>query len=150
MAPQVAYDGQGQALAVWERLRSLQDVSATLNITYTNELEIAYALWDGSSWTAPISLTNNTVLDHAPQLAQGQDGSLMLLWRQNGAGELESSASAPDTLYTVIWDGSTWSTPVSLDISSSLRCSLAYHDRRPPRSLSQSTTWATWPCLGPR
>jgi hypothetical protein len=110
-APQVAFDRNNRAVAVWERNKVVQSESSELNAAYANAFEIAYAAWNGSEWSSPAYLTDNDALDHAPVLARGQDGSLLLVWRQNSAGELIGTAEAPDTLFYALWDGATWSPP---------------------------------------
>ena len=118
----------GHAVAVWERNKASQSAASQLNQAYTQGFEIAYAVWDGSRWSAPGYLTNNAVLDHSPVLAQGRNGKLMLVWQENAAGELAGSSGAPDTVYTAIWDGGHWSEPQSVPIAESRGLSLAYLD----------------------
>lgn len=112
--PQVAFDGSGQAIAVWERNKTLQSETSELNADYANAFEIAYAVWDGSTWGTPTLLTNNNALDHEPLLVRGNDGTLLLIWRQNSSGELLGTAATPDTFFYAFWDGSNWSTPQAL------------------------------------
>ena len=129
-APQVAYDGSGHAVAVWERNKVVQSGSSTLDAAYANAFELAYAVWNGTSWSAPAYLTNNNALDHDPLLAQGNDGQLLLVWRRNPAGELMGTLTNPDTLYYALWNGSTWSAPqVLLDGAAGITgLSAARHD----------------------
>jgi hypothetical protein len=110
-APRVAFDRNDNAIAVWERNKVVQSESSEFNADYANAFELAYAVWDGSSWSAPISLTNDNALDHAPVLVRGNDGILLLIWRQNAAGELVGTATNPDTLLYALWDGVAWSAP---------------------------------------
>ncbi len=110
-APQVAYDGTGRAVAVWERNKVVQSSSSKMDADYARAFEIAYAVWNGTSWTAPAYLTTNDVLDHAPTLVRGNDGDLLLVWRQNQAGELMGTITDTDTLLWTVWDGSGWSAP---------------------------------------
>lgn len=126
--PQVLFDGFGNAVAVWERNKAIQSASSEFTRTYVSTFEIAYAIWDGSSWTAPALLTNNNVVDHAPVLARGNNGKLLLLWQQNPTNELLSSVAAPDTLYSSVWDGTTWSAPQIIATTDVLELSLAYYN----------------------
>jgi outer membrane protein assembly factor BamB len=111
--PTLAYDGQDQAVAVWERMRAVKALTATLDLTYTRDLEIAWSVWGGATWTSPATLTDNEVLDRAPQLSAGADGNLMLLWRRSPNGELVGDAANPETFYTTRWNASagTWDAP---------------------------------------
>lgn len=125
-APRVRFDGAGHAVAVWERNRTRQTAGSAFDATYTNDFEIAYAVWDGSAWSQPTYVAELPGLDHAPQLAAGRDGGLMVLWRHNNAGELAGSAEAPDTLYTAEWDGTAWGEPQPLPVADSMSRHLAY------------------------
>lgn len=111
--PQVAFDNTGQAVAVWERNKVVQSTDSEFDADYTNAFDIAYAVWDGSVWTAPAYLTSNNVLDHAPVLIRGSDGTLLLIWRQNAAGELLGTVANPDKLFYALWNGTSWSTPTA-------------------------------------
>ena len=110
-APQVAFDGMGKAVAVWERNKLVQTTSSQLDDKYANAFEIAYAVWNGTTWSAPAFLTNNNALDHSPLLIRGNDGKLFLIWRQNPAGKFIGTPEAPETLYWAVWDGAAWSPP---------------------------------------
>ena len=98
-------------MVVWERSKTVQPDNADLNAAYLNSFEIAFSTWDGSAWSAPALLADNTVFDHAPILARGSDGRLLLVWQQNPAGELIGNPANPDTFYFAVWDGSAWGTP---------------------------------------
>ncbi|MBN2005367.1 MAG: right-handed parallel beta-helix repeat-containing protein, partial [Anaerolineae bacterium] len=67
-APAVAFSG-GQALALWERAALPLAITPTLDITFAQSLEIAGAVWDGGAWSAPFTLTGDSLMDHAPRLA---------------------------------------------------------------------------------
>ncbi len=110
-APQVAFDRNDNAIAVWERNKVVQSGLSEFNAGYANTFEVAYAVWDGSRWNSPAFLTNNDALDHGPVLVRGNDGILLLIWRQNVAGELMGTAANPDTFFYALWNGVTWSTP---------------------------------------
>ncbi|HHH41740.1 MAG TPA: hypothetical protein ENK56_07015, partial [Chloroflexi bacterium] len=129
-APQAAYDGSGHAVAVWERNKTVQTESSEFDAEYAKAFEIAYAVWDGSSWSSPTYLTHNDVLDHAPVLAQGNDTKLLLVWRQNPAGELMGTITNTDTLYWTVWDGTAWSTPQVLlsNVAGVVGLTAARHD----------------------
>lgn len=84
-APQVAFDGNGDAIAIWERVADTDFTNASLE-ALAAEMEIAWASWDKDTgvWSDPETLTTNTVLDYAP-LACGpmHDGSLLAVWTRN-------------------------------------------------------------------
>ena len=128
--PQLAFDSSGKAVAVWVRNKVQQNSSTPFDVAYTNAFEIAYATWNGSSWSAPALLTNNNVLDHSPQLVRNADGDLLLTWRQNSGGLLMGDSAHPDSLFYAIWDGTSWSTPASAvqNLAAISGFSAAYND----------------------
>ena len=44
--------------------------------------EIAYSLWDGSAWSTPAPVTNDTLSDGAPAVAWANDGKAVALWQR--------------------------------------------------------------------
>lgn len=143
--PQVAYDGNGNAVVLWERVRSQQTVSNTLDVTYTKSIEIAYAVWNqNNGWSDVSLLTDNNALDHSPLLVNGSNGKLMAVWRQNAAGSLLAPESTPDTLYVSFWNGTQWSTPqiVASGLDNLLEVSAAYHNDEAQLVYSQDTDGA--------
>ncbi|HOW72830.1 MAG TPA: CARDB domain-containing protein [Phycisphaerae bacterium] len=108
--PQVAFDGNGDAIAAWERVKDPAFDTPELP-AMAAELEIVWARWDHATqaWTSPAALTNNDYLDHGPQICGPlQDGSLLLVWTGNtqnlflGYG-LPGTASN-STVYWSRWD----------------------------------------------
>lgn len=111
--PAVAYDGGGTGVAVWERSALPTGITPTLNITFAQSLEIAAATWNGSAWSTPITLTNDSLMDRAPRLSAGADGSLMALWETSDGTDALGTATHPLTLTYALWDGASWSTPAA-------------------------------------
>ena len=94
-APQVCYDGNDDAIAVWERVKDETfdelDVEAT-----AAQMEIVWSRWDHGTgaWSQPAALSDNAYLDHAPLLCGPlDDGSVMLVWTQNEANLLTGSGT---------------------------------------------------------
>ncbi len=111
-APQVAFDTDGDALAVWERTNTVH-ISPSLDVTYTNSFEIGWAEWDGVDWSAPANLTGNSLLDTAPELARGGDGALLALWRTSDGYDFMGDVGHPITLTYAVWNGSAWNAPAA-------------------------------------
>jgi len=121
-APQVAYDGNGDALAVWERVAdtNFNDLDPTNLLTaLAAELEIVWSKWSRStnSWSPPAALTTNNYLDHAPLLCGPMaDGSVLLTWTESEENPL---LSTNDTGGQVLWaqwttNSQSWSVPQPL------------------------------------
>jgi hypothetical protein len=115
-APQVAYDGNGDAIAVWERV-------ADPNFNQTNltamaaHMEIVWSRWSrtNGAWSEPAALTANSYLDHAPLLCGPMsDGSVLAVWTANQQNLLiGTNAPGDDTVLWAEWSAASraWSAP---------------------------------------
>ena len=112
-APAVAFDGGGNGVAIWERSTLPAGVMPSLNITFAQSLEIAAGAWNGSNWSAPVTLTNDGLMDFAPRLSSGSDGSVMALWQTNDGTDMLGTAAHPLTYTYALWDGTGWLTPTA-------------------------------------
>ncbi|MCP4538602.1 MAG: DUF11 domain-containing protein [Chloroflexi bacterium] len=112
-APTVAFDGNDHGLVVWERADLSAGITPTLDITFAQSLEIAYAVYTTTTeaWTGPFTLTTNSLMDHAPRLSVGQDGAVMALWQTNDGTDVLGTATHPLTFTYATWDGAAWSAP---------------------------------------
>ncbi|MBK9137542.1 MAG: hypothetical protein IPM17_02065 [Verrucomicrobia bacterium] len=114
-APLVAFDGRGDAVAVWERV-SDPNLQPTDPEVLAPLVDIVWARWDRASgqWTDPQPLTANAHLDHAPLLAGPlTDGSLLAVWTSNSQNLLMGTNGAPSQVWWARWNPTTrtWSTP---------------------------------------
>jgi hypothetical protein len=114
-APQTAYDGAGNAVVVWERTYT-DVVTSGLNLTFTQQLDIAAATWfsDTATWSAITMLTENDGrLDHSPRLRAGANGSLLALWQTSDGTDIMGAPGHPLTYTYATWDSAaqTWSAP---------------------------------------
>ena len=118
-SPQVAYDGNGDAIAVWERV-------ADANFNETNltamvaQMEIVWSRWSrtNGAWATPVALTANGYLDHAPQLCGPMaNGDVLLTWTKNEANLLMGTGPAGSVSNSVVmqsrWSAAsqTWAAP---------------------------------------
>jgi len=71
----VASDGAGRALAVWTR-------DADADAITVNDIEIAYALWNGNAWLPAGLLTNTLTEEHHPEVAFDAAGAPYAAWVQ--------------------------------------------------------------------
>ncbi len=112
-APTVAFDGDDHGLVVWERTNLPEGITPTLDITFAQSLEIAYAVYTTTTeaWTGPFTLTANGLMDHAPRLSVGQDGAVIALWQTNDGTDVLGTAAHPLTLTYATWDGTAWGAP---------------------------------------
>lgn len=102
--PTIAYLDGGDALSVW-----LSD--ADHNFETVDDLELKYALWEGTAWSASTKITANDFKESNPQLETTSDGDAYLTWISN---ELLPDSSKINRIYMSRWDSSLnqWSTPV--------------------------------------
>ena len=111
-ATQVAWAGDGQAVALWHRMKTPLAADASLTTTVTQQLEIATAVYNPTTalWGAATWLTTNDVLDGTPQLARGAGGELVAAWRRNVSGLLSGDMAAPDQIVAAFYQNG-WQTP---------------------------------------
>lgn len=113
LTPALAYDGAGNGLLLWERSTLAEGITPTLDLPYAQSLEIAAAAYDGVAWSAPVTLTANSLMDRAPRLARGVDGSVLALWETTDGADILGTAAHPLTLTYALWNGTAWSTPTA-------------------------------------
>jgi hypothetical protein len=115
-APQVAYDGNGDAIAVWERVADPDFTNLDLT-AMAQQMEIVWSRWVRASgtWTEPVPLTANNYLDHAPLLCGPMsDGSVLAVWTKNEANLLMgTNTPATDTVLWADWSAASqsWGAP---------------------------------------
>lgn len=119
--PTVRFDGNGDAIPVWERLKN--PLLSVPDPQVLSQVEMVSSRWDRTTrnWTEPEALTSNDYLDHGPQLAGPLgDGSLLLVWISNRGNLLVgtgvSGADTTDTVMFARWNPATksWSVPQPL------------------------------------
>ena len=115
-SPQVVYDGNGDAIAIWERV-------AAPNFNQTNltamaaQMEIVWSRWNHTNgiWSTPATLTSNSNLDHAPLLCGPMsNGEVLAVWTENTANLLMgTNAPGADTTFWCRWSATsgTWNVP---------------------------------------
>ena len=129
-APKVAYDGNGNAIAVWERV-------ADANFNETNltamaaQMEIVWSKWNynNNTWSAPVALTTNGVLDHAPMLCGPMaDGSVLAVWTRNESNLLMGTNGAGNQVLAAQWNSTnqSWSSPQTLIVDLPFRLSQSF------------------------
>ena len=111
-APEVAWAGDGNAVAVWGRLDGTLPITATWDVTAAREIEIATSVYSptAATWSPVALLTTNAALDFQPQLARNSTGNLLAVWRQNPAGLLSGTGSEPDRVVAAFY-GEGWGAP---------------------------------------
>ncbi len=86
-APQVRYDGNGDAIAVWQRVKSATFTTVDV-AAMAAQMEIVWSRWDRASglWSVPAALTDNATLDQRPLLSGPMtNGDVLLVWTANDA-----------------------------------------------------------------
>lgn len=92
-SPVVAWDGNGDAIAVWQRIRDAAFADNDLT-AMAAQMEIVWSRWDHltGKWSEPGALTDNAVLDTRPMLCGPMaDGDLLLTWTRNGKNRMPGS-----------------------------------------------------------
>lgn len=111
--PQVKYDGNGNAIAVWDRVND-PNFNQTNLTAMSADMEIVWSRWNrtNGTWSTPVALTANNYLDHAPQLCGPMaDGSLLLTWTANTSNLMIGTNGAGSQVLWSSWSpaSQTWS-----------------------------------------
>jgi len=117
-APQVAYDGNGDAIAVWERVAD-PNFNETNLTAMAAQMEIVWSKWNRTNgqWSVPQPLTANNHLDHAPLVCGPMTGGKVLaVWTANTANLLMGTNGAGSQVWWAEWNpvSQSWSSPQML------------------------------------
>ena len=133
-APKVVFDGNGDAIAVWQKVTNPNFTNTAL-LAMTAEMEIVWSRWDRISglWSTPIPLTTNNYYDGSPLLAGPMtNGDLLLAWTKNEANLLMGTGTVGsvnnDTIMWSRWNLSTkaWKKPAVLVSNLTYRLSQSF------------------------
>jgi len=113
MDPKIAYDKNGNVVCVFVQT----DDSISENSDYNDvasSTEIAYCVWNknSKSWSDINLLTDNDRMDISPVLSSNDDGDVVLVWSSDGDNDKQTIMDR--TIYSSIWDGSSWSSPIKV------------------------------------
>ncbi len=112
--PQVAAVNSNLLFAAWERI--VGDVSQATNpAQVAGNLEIVSAWYDPETgtWSTPVQLTTNSVVDRDP-LPVVFGSTEGILWIENAADDWFGDSTNGDSLLFSQWTGSGWSPPETL------------------------------------
>ncbi len=105
-APTAAYDGNGDVVALWERVKDPNFDESDIR-AMAAQMEIVGSRWNHSKgeWSTPAPLTNNDHLDHMPLICGPMsDGSLLAVWTENQANLLRGEGADGSTSNSrVLW-----------------------------------------------
>ncbi len=126
-SPQVTFDGNGDAIAVWERVADPNFNQSNLT-AMAAQMEIVWAKWNHltQSWSTPVPLTSNGHLDHAPLLCGPMtDGSVLATWTSNEANQLMGTEDNGSHVFWARWSPASqnWTPPQVLIPGLSFRLS---------------------------
>ncbi len=87
-SPQMILSNQanafGHTLAMWDEGILVWSMDVDGNFSTTNDQDLYYLLYDGTTWTGPSRLTNDNVSDHPPRAVYDSAGKLYLTWIRDG------------------------------------------------------------------
>jgi hypothetical protein len=111
--PQVKYDGNGNAIAVWDRVND-PNFNQTNLTAMSADMEIVWSQWNrtNGTWSTPVALAANNYLDHASLLCGPMaDGSLLLTWTANTSNLMIGTNGAGSQVLWSSWNpaSQTWS-----------------------------------------
>jgi len=115
-SPQVKYDGNGDAIAVWQRIAAPDFTNVNLK-AQAAQMEIVWSRWSSTNaaWSDPVALTANDHLDNTPLLCGPMaNGNVLLVWTENEANLLMgTNGPGADTVRWCEWSAASqnWSAP---------------------------------------
>lgn len=114
-AAQVAYDGNGDAIAVWERVANPSFNTPDLT-AMAAQMEVVWSKWNHTNgqWSVPQALTGNGYLDHVPLICGPMnDGSVLATWTANTSNLLMGTNGAGSQVLWAQWNAGSqsWSAP---------------------------------------
>lgn len=90
------------ALVVWERDGDGDSLTQ-------GDVDLHYAVWDGSNWSAPAAFTNDSLADSSSALAFDPTGKAMLVWLRDTDGDEDTLDDVQ--VHYAIYDGGNWTAP---------------------------------------
>ncbi|MCB0035831.1 MAG: hypothetical protein KDE51_17490, partial [Anaerolineales bacterium] len=123
-SPQVAFMSPNRAVAVWAESSLTPQLAETADLTETLKAQhLMYALWNGTSWSAPQNLTAPTTGDGGVALASCLNldencpagGAVTAVWVHDEVGD---PTAQNYHLYYATYQGGSWSTPQLVDPNS--------------------------------
>lgn len=117
-APQVAYDGNGDAIAVWERVADPNFTNVDLT-AMAAQMEVVWSRWNHTSgqWSTPVPLTSNNYLDHVPLVCGPmKNGTVLVTWTANTSNLLMGTNGAGSQVLWAEWNptSQSWSAEQTL------------------------------------
>ena len=101
---QIAFDGNGNAVAVWRR-----GTSSFVGASGIDDIWCSY--FDGGKWSAPSMISNGLQTGSEPQVAMNSAGQAIAAWRQeDGAGGFD--------IWVNRFDGAVWGVAETIDNTS--------------------------------
>ncbi len=102
---------EGQTILVWTH----DDGSKPL----MEAQEIYFSRYDGSSWSTPTGITNDSLQDFYANVAVDQNGQIVAVWQRNknqqaADAQLNAAYTNGFEIATSVWNGSSWSQPALL------------------------------------
>ena len=123
--PALTYDSNGNVVVVWSRLREdFSSVSPENPMDLFEAQEIAYSMWDGTTWTKPKLLTNDNYANGRAVISAGSNGEVIAVWV--GDPDHNFTTTKDLELFYSVWDGTHWSAKIQfsnndyMDYSASL------------------------------
>jgi hypothetical protein len=109
--PRILTFADGSAVAAWENENAVLPDTVTYAGMESN-LEVSVAWYNpASGWQTAQRMTTNSYIDHSPKLAGRKTNNVLLTWISNPANDAGGSTTAPNQIWSTIWNGSAWSAP---------------------------------------
>lgn len=112
--PEIAAQPDGSFVATWANAGCTFSDDVTLP-EMCGAMEIAVGVRNAATgaWSCR-NLTADSVLDFAPVVRAGTNGTVLVAWLRNAAGSLVGSAAEPTDIMASVYANGTWSVPTAV------------------------------------
>lgn len=111
-APVVIYGGNGEWPVLWEHSKIGGALPSEPTLEFAQSLEIFACDWNGATCGSPTALTDDSLMDYAPQLWPAGANTALALWQTNDGTDILGVAAHPITLTYAVWTNAAgWGAP---------------------------------------
>ncbi|MCM8758472.1 MAG: carboxypeptidase-like regulatory domain-containing protein, partial [Candidatus Omnitrophica bacterium] len=110
--PDIVVFQDGSAAVVWENVKTqLPDDASFEEMKQNLEISISFYNPQTNTWSVPYNLTDNNYLDRSPKIRGADINNLMVIWISNTYNHITGNTQNPNTIYSIILNGSAWEAP---------------------------------------
>ncbi|MFX1375331.1 MAG: NosD domain-containing protein [Promethearchaeota archaeon] len=137
--PALTYDSNSNVMLTWSRITGdLNTLSTEDPFGLLSTQEIVYSIWNGTNWSVPQPITNDSYANGRVVVSAGKNGEILAVW----VGDADSNFTTTEDmeLYYSKWNGYSWNMKESLTQNNYMDYSVSLtHD-------SEGNSMVCWIC----